>query len=220
MSFDCSLAEQRWATAVIRFNMQPAHYAHQSWLPIWSCQPSSQLLSRLSAELLAAYQLTSVFDWQMLVPASRIFMLDKTSLEQLALIAGIASHRVSLRQIVIKPHLELLRKTLGDVTDTLWMPFAELIPQSSIRLTIQWDTFNAAALTAELQNAGYFHMLNLLEPLRPENYAAARRAAFCVPRNVAEAKQCAPDLAQSRRASHVIISEIIPHWVPAWTWLF
>lgn len=219
-SFDCSPAEQRWATALIRFNIEPAHYAHQSWLPIWSRQASSQLLSLLSIELLATHQLTSVFDWQMSVPASRLFMMNKATLERIALITGIAAHRSRLRQIVFKPHLEFLRTALGDVADTLWMPFAESIPQSSTRLAIQFDSFDIAALTTELRNAGYFQMLRLLAPFRPENYAAAKRAAFCIPQNVAALEQCAVDDDQSLRASHAIINNIVPHWAPAWTWLF
>ena len=220
MPFDYSLAEQRWATALIRFNMKPAHYAHQSWLPVWSRQASDQLLSLLSVELLATYQLASVFDWQMLVPASRLFMTNRETLERIALITGIASHRSSLRQIVFKPHLEFLRAALGDVADTLWMPFAESIPQSSIRLPIQFDSFGIVALTTELRNAGYLQMFHLLAPSRPENYAVAKRAAFCIPQNVAALEQCAVDEEQSQRASHAIINNIIPHWAPAWTWLF
>ena len=218
--FDCSPAEQRWATALIQFNMEPARYAHQSWLPAWSSHASEQLLSRLSVELLASHKLESIFDWKMAVPASRLFMMDRAALERMALIMGIASHRNRLRQIVFKPHLEALRAALGDTVDTLWMPFAESLPRSSIRLAIQWNPLDIDGLTAELRNAGYLHLLQLLEPSRPEHHAAAMRAAFCVSREVAKAERPAVDDEQSLRASNTLINEVIPHWAPAWTWLF
>jgi len=218
--FDCSPAEQRWATALIRFNMEPARYAHQSWLPAWSSQASDQLLSRLSVELLATHKLASTFDWKMAVPASRLFMMDRAALERVALVMGIASHRNRLRQIVFKSHLEALRAALGDAADTLWMPFAESLPRSPTRLAIRWDPFDTDALTAELRYAGYLHLFHLLEPSRTEHYAAAMRAAFCVPREVAAVERPAVDEEQSLRASNTIINEVIPHWAPAWTWLF
>jgi hypothetical protein len=100
------------------------------------------------------------------------------------------------------------------------MPFAESLPQSLTRLTIQWDRFDIDGLKAELCSAGYLHLLQLLEPSRPEHYAAAMRAAFCVPRGIAPLERSAVDEEQSLLASDTLVNEIIPHWAPAWTWLF
>lgn len=218
--FDSSPAEQRWATALIRFNMEPALYAHHSWLPAWSSGASKQGSSHLSAELLQTYNLASIFDWQMAVPASRFFMMDKATLERVALVTGIAAHRNRLRQIVLKSHLEVLRAGLGDAIDTLWMPFAESLPLSPSRLIIQWDPFEVDDLKVDLCNAGYFHLLQLVELCEPVQHAAAMRAAFCAPKEIAALVRPALNEGQVSRSSNTIINEVIPHWAPAWTWLF
>lgn len=216
----CSYAEQRLAAALIRFNLEPALYAHESWLPSWSRSATKYTLSRLSAELLQAQALASTFDWKMTVPASRFFMMDRAALGRVALMIGIASHRDRLRQIVVKSHLEVLRTALGDMLDVLWMPFAESQPRSPTRLAIRWDFFDATELKSDLANTGYRELIRLLNPAKPEQRAAALRAGFCVPRDLDISKADTVEEAQTLLSCNSIINEVIPHWAPAWTWLF
>jgi hypothetical protein len=218
--YDYTDVQSRWARAVVRFNLEPARYAHPSWLPSWASKTSDESLVYVSRALLAEQELTDCFDWELSFQSARLFLLEPRALANVALAVGIASHRDQLRQIVRKEQIMLLRSTLSETLDTLWLPFAQVIPKSSESLQFHWESFSADALKKSLINTGYSQLLMLLDPTDQHERACALRARLCVPREIKKTQST--DLTVNQRAglANSIITDIIPKQAGAWIWLF
>jgi YOP proteins translocation protein K (YscK) len=218
--YDYTDVQRSWAKAVIRFNIEPAYYAHPSWLPNWTAKASHQSLVYLSRALLAEQELTNCFDWEMPFQAARLFLLEPRALANVALSVGVASHRDQIRQIIRKEQIMLLRSALGETLDTLWLPFAQVIPKSDESLQFHWECFSADALKKNLINTGYFQLLTLLDPSNQHERPCAVRASFCVPKEIRKIQSTVLTENQRIGLTKSIIIDIIPKQASAWTWLF
>ena len=209
-----------WFAALLRFNLQPASYAHPSWLPLWARELEAitpRVRNALSIELLCEHHLDTVHDWDMHDRAGRLFMIGPDVRDQLALVIGIAFHRDSLRQVVLKPRLNALRAVLGDALDTLWLPVAEAVERSPTAISIAWTPLDSSSIRQTLIADGYHQMLRLCDPT---HRAVWGRAMLCMPRALASRKVPALGGAPAARLLDGIVTDIIPRGASSWTWLF
>lgn len=213
-------SQAHWAQLLLRFNLQPAAYAHASWLPEWAGEAAPAVLQELSLALLTEHGLDAACDWWLNDRAARLFLVDPPARGRLALAVGIAAHRDSLRQVVRQAQLATLRSVLGEALDTLWLPVAEAIEHAARPLSLQWEPFNGELLACELTDEGYRQLLRLLDRRDPAQRPAALRAAFCAPR--ALSVDPLPPLPRqgATRSADAIVADLLPRWAPAWTWLF
>jgi hypothetical protein len=215
-----TLGSAPWVAALLRFNLQPASYVHPSWLPIWASKLEAitpGVREALSIELLCEHHLDALHDWDMHDRAGRLFMMDPSVRDQLALVIGIAFHRDSLRQVVLKPRLNALRAVLGDALDTLWLPVAEAVERSPTSISIAWDPLDSSSLRQTLMADGYCQMLRLCDPTRR---AVWGRAVLCAPRALAAQHVSPLSGAPAARLLEGIVMDIIPRGASSWTWLF
>ncbi|MBA2723608.1 MAG: SctK family type III secretion system sorting platform protein [Methylibium sp.] len=213
-------AQASWAKLLVRFNLQPASYADASWLPDWAAGASEPVLRELSLALLREHGLQTSCDWWLNDRAARLFLMDRPALERLALTAGIAAHRDSLRQVVRQSRLACLRSALGDTLDTLWLPVAEAVEYAPAPLQLPWEPFDGAALEHRLVHDGYQQLLRLLNVRDAAQRPAALRAAFCAPRALSSKPLPCLPRQRAERWTDAIVNDILPRWTPAWTWLF
>ncbi|MBA3596408.1 MAG: SctK family type III secretion system sorting platform protein [Methylibium sp.] len=213
-------AQASWAQLLLRFNLQPASYADESWLPEWAADAREPVLQELSLAMLREHGLETSCDWWLNDRAARLFLMDRPARARLALTAGIAAHRDSLRQVVRQQHLTALRGALGDALDTLWLPVAEAVEHAPVPLYLHWEPLNGVALRQRIQHDGYHQLLRLLNAQDPVQRPAALRAAFCAPKGLS--LQTLPCLPRQRTERWVdaIVNDILPRWTPTWTWLF
>jgi len=216
----CELASSRWVQALLRFNLSPASYADPSWLPRWAADASPAVLDALSIELLRDRGLDTEFDWRMPEGPARLFMLAPRELAALSVAVGVAAHRDSLRQVVLKPRLGALRSTLGNALDTLWLAVAEAVPRSGRPLSICWEPLDAPGLRHELRCEGLRQLLRLVNAQDPSQKAAASRAVLCAPRGLESHPLPHLPADDAARAFGTIVTDLIPCWAPSWTWLF
>jgi hypothetical protein len=213
-------ASAPWVAALLHFNLRPALYAHPSWLPNWAHKLETltpRVREALSVELLREHRLDIAHDWGMHDRAGRLFMIEPDLRDRLALAIGIAVHRDSLRQVVLKPRLNALRAVLGEALDTLWLPVAEAVERSPVSISITWESFNGVSLRKTLVTDGYRQMLRLVDP---NQRAVWGRAVLCVPRDLASQKRPALGAAPAARLLDGIMMDIIPRGASSWTWLF
>lgn len=217
---DTTLASAQWVAALLRFNLQPACYAHPSWLPAWARNVQAltpAVREALSMGLLQEHHLDALHDWDMLGHAGRLFMIEPSAREQLALGIGIACQRDSLRQVVLKPRLNALRAALGDALDVLWLPVAEAVERSPTPISIAWDPLDIGLLRRALMADGYRQMLRLCDPA---HRAVWGRAVLCVPRALTSPQLPVLSGAQAVRLLDGIVMDLIPRGASSWTWLF
>ncbi len=171
-----------WTQALLAFNLSPAQYADDSWLPSWAAEGSDAVLLALSAELLRDHALDSSFDWVMPVGPGRLFMIGRDERESLALAVGIAAHRRSLRCVVRTTDLAALRAAFGEAGDVIWQPAAEAVPHSELPWSVSWASFEVDAARQHMVVEGYRQLLRLVAAAEPAQPAVVGRAQLCAPR--------------------------------------
>lgn len=216
--------DERWLGVALRFDTQPAAYAHPSWLPLWageSPQPLSPRIEReLSTWLLAQQAVSEACDWSACCRAARLFMLGPRERHALALATGVAAHRTSLRQVVVRERIEVLRSGLGDALDTLWSPLAECVDHAERRLVLPLNAGGIDALRLRLHDDGLCALLRLLNSDDALQRDTAARAAFCAPRSQALVAAHGLPSQQAERLSEALVEFAIPRWASTCTWLF
>ncbi|RQP21322.1 SctK family type III secretion system sorting platform protein [Piscinibacter terrae] len=216
----CDLTSSAWVRTLLRFNLSPASYADPSWLPRWAADAAPAVIEALSVDLLRDRGLDTAFDWHMPKGPGRFFMLAPRELAALSVAVGIAAHRDSLRQVVLKPRLGALRSSLGDALDTLWLPVAEAVPRSVRPLSISWEPLDAPRLRQTLRGEGMRQLLRFVDAGDPAQKAVASRAVLCAPREVAANLLPRLPADEAAHAFGAIVTHLIPRWAPSWTWLF
>lgn len=209
---------------LLRFASRPARYAHPSWLPDWAAglpAPLPERLEReLSAWLLAEHGLDAHARAGLDGTAARLFMLDRAALRGVALALGVARHRTSLRRVVLRTQVDLLRAALGSACVALRSPWAEALPACGGPLGQAWQRWQPQAIRDVLQQDGEQALRALLDPADPAEAPAARRAALCLPR-VPAGRPVAPLTAPQRAAlAQTVAAHVVPLQAAPWTWLF
>jgi len=207
------------AVRLVEFNLHPARYAHASWFPdgLPLELVSARAEPQVSTWLLRTLGLGSEFDWELADPRQRLWLLDRPSLERLALEVALAMHREWLVRIIEPPRL----RALSAHVDGAALRFVvEEIPGGCFHYQAPLVAFDAAAsgdLASELQAQGARTLLALLEPAWRAVRGRARlffeRSGF-----LEEAPGLEPELAQ--RALDLIVGRLIPRRFPEWAWCF
>lgn len=213
-------ASAPWCEVLLRFNLNVAAYADATWLPYWAFDASPTVLECLSGELLREHGLDATFDWSMPAGPARLFMMDREERGALATAIGIAAHRDSLRQVVLRPRLTALRGALGDAFDTLWLPAAEAVPRSLLPWGASWDFFDADGVRQQFAAEGVRQMLRLVRSADPEQRAVLGRAKLCASRTAIDPPLPRLMNSETSRFWDALTQYLIPRWAPSWNWLF
>lgn len=220
-----AIADGPWRSALLRFNLHPALYAHASWLPGWAhaAVQGPQLQAALSRSLLQAQGVHELFDWELRDTGARLFLLDPAALRALALSLGVAAHRDRLCRIVWQPQLLALQAALGDTFDALWLPVSEQVQVFPVQaldgLLLLQSPAAVAALRQRLEHDGLLLLLRLVDPGLSAQRAAAVRAAFRLPR--ALAGKALPPLpgARAEALARAIAEQLLARCAPGCGWL-
>jgi len=224
-----SVAPQR-ALRVVELNLHPARYAHRSWYHDALRDPKlapvmldelggvpARLEPYVSRWLLEELGLSSELDWDMQEPQKRVWLLDRPSLERLALELALAMHREWLVQIIESARLRVLAASVG--AEALRFVIEE-IPTGCFHYQaplVSFETNPPRDVGAELREQGARTLMALLEPA----WLAVRGRAqlfFDRARGLGEVPVLEPAL--GRRALDLICHRLIPRRFPEWAWCF
>jgi hypothetical protein len=223
------VAAQR-ALRLVELNLHLARYAHRSWYEEALSDPTlapvmlderTQLRTELepyvSDWLLHERGLSLDMDWDMQEPQKRVWLLDRPSLERLALELALAMHREWVVQIIDSARLRALAAAVG--ADALRFVIEE-VPAGYFHYQeplVSFDGQPTSDVAAELREYGVRTLMALLEP----TWRAVRgRAQLFFNRDLGldEVTSLAPAL--SRRALDLISQRLIPRRFPEWAWCF
>jgi hypothetical protein len=205
---------QRFAQLTWHFNCHIATMAHPSWLkfeqqaqdPVWS------------AYLLARSGVDRSQDWYLRDAASRLWLIDATSLQTLLQAVFGVMQRPLLTRTVSKTRRDTLRAQWGPITwDAANDPLA---PRLDLALDPSGDAITLGGSAGEQADAQRCAARTLVGLLGPSRLVIAQRARLRLPHSWRHDSPTA--LSESQR--HALSDWIAHCWIPqrsaAWAWLF
>src|SRR5581483_3557882 len=216
------------ALRLVELNLHPARYAHRSWYDDALRDPKlvaamlderagvhARVEPYLSRWLLEELDLSSDKDWDLEEPQKQVWLLDRPSLERLALELALAMHREWLVQIIESTRLRVLAAAVG--ADALRFVIEE-IPSGCFHYQsplVSFETDPSREVGAQLREHGARTLVALLEP----GWRAIRgRAPLFFDRACALGEVAALEPTLGRRALDLICHRLIPRRFPEWAW--
>jgi hypothetical protein len=217
------------AQRLVTLNLHPARYAHRSWYEtaLSEANIARVLLDErggvrgpfepcLSRWLLLELGVTEP-DWELREPPKRVWLLDRPSVERLALELALAMHREWVVQIIDSTRLRALAAAVG--ADALRFVIED-VPAGCFHYQsplVSFDSFSPAEVGAELRAHGARTLMALLEPAW---HAVRSRAALFFDRALNLGADPALEPALAHRALDLILQRLIPRRFPKWAWCF
>lgn len=207
--------QQQFAQLAWQFNCHIATMAHATWLryPEQASDPS------WSAHLLARCGVTSLQDWHLADPSSRIWLLDGASLQTLLQAIYGLWLRPQVVRTVDKTRRQALREQCNVETwDAATDAAAPKLPGSGAKM-LQRNADDATLLGDALDERRHAAsaLIGLVEPSRR---AVAQRARMRLPFDWLHDDPLSLPEATGRDLADWIARSWIPRRSPAWAWLF
>lgn len=223
------VASQR-ALRLVELNLHLARYAHPSWYEETLSDPRiagvmlderarvrAHVEPHVSCWLLHERGLSLDMDWDMQEPQKRVWLLDRPSLERLALELALAMHREWVVQIIDSARLRALAAAVG--AEALRFVIEE-VPAGYFHYQeplVSFESQPTSDVAAELREYGVRTLMALLEPA----WRAVRgRAQLFFDRALELGDVASLEPALSRRALDLINQRLIPRRFPEWAWCF
>lgn len=207
-----------WLRAVLVFNLSPAVYAHESWLPAGGVTAHSSRSARrqLSDALMAEHGLDDGFDWSLGSPLLGPMLLSPSSWAELALTVGVLAHRNRLRQVVKRELFAQWSALLGERMELLWSPLADRLPAVSSSVRPLPSTEAVAAMLDD----GQAVLLALINPQHVGHANVLGRAQLRLPRaRLLDPSAWQPEVADVDALARSLMDDLLPRRSPQWTWL-
>ena len=217
------------AERLVELNLHLARYAHRSWYERALLDASiAQLMlderGRVHARIepcisrwLSQELGATDFDWDMREPQKRVWLLDRPSLERLALELALAMHREWVVQIIDSTRLRALAGAVG--ADALRFVIED-VPAGCFHYQSPLVSFASETTTdvaAELRGHGARTLMALLEPAW---HAVRSRAVLFFDRALVLGADPPLEPALAHRALDLILQRLIPRRFPKWVWCF
>jgi hypothetical protein len=216
------------ALRLVEFNLHVARFAHPSWYArsvpgsLRSAAKSDargglhdRVESQVSVWLLREVGLDAAMDWDLLEPQKRLWLLDASALQRLAMELALAMHRRWLLQVIGGARLRTVAKAVGE--PALRFVVSEL-PEDSFHYQapeVRLDADATGELRSELLEQGARTLIALLQPA----WRAVRGRAllhFDRGQNLAAVPPFGPQ--HCTRALELICGWLIPRRFPEWAW--
>jgi hypothetical protein len=216
---------------LVEFNFHPARYAHRSWFE--DSRTGNQSVAAvifdssgctagraeplLSCRLLADLDLQAELDWEMREPQKSLWLLDRVSLERLALELAVSMHRDWLARVIDAARVRVLRELLG--RELLRFVIEEL-PAGCFHYQEPLVSFEAEARAALGKDLTEHGSRTLMALLQPGWHAVRTRAQLHFDRALNLCGVPAFESTHCQRAIELIQGWLIPRRFPEWAWCF
>ncbi|MGH8237878.1 MAG: SctK family type III secretion system sorting platform protein [Steroidobacteraceae bacterium] len=218
-------AQTQWAPRLAEFNLHVARYAHRSWYPNALSEAvfdehgciAPRVEPQLSDWLLRELGLRRDMDWRMHEPHKRLWLLDRSSIQQLAYEVAVAMHRDWLALVIDGARLRALKQKLDR---QLWRLMLENVPQGLCQHrspVVDFETSTQLEIEQALLADGAATLLALLQPA----WRAVRgRAQLHFDGALARGRIAPCGAARCDELLELICAHVIPKRLPQWAWLF
>jgi hypothetical protein len=199
-------------TAVVSFNLDPAGYAHRSWLPLPMRRAGGSVRAAASAWLLREHALQADTDWSPRGPLQHVFLGAPSWFASLSLELGAALRREALAQAIDGVVQRRLRALPG--VDAEAMRFALLnAPRNAGSASLDGLLRSPSRAAMRLRREGGALLLSLLDA---HNTAVSVRARLRLPRGLVPAVL---DEAQRQAWTGYLFNRLLPARFTPWLWL-
>jgi type III secretion protein K len=205
------------------FNVKPAGYVHESWLPAnvaaeWPSllgSRSNKTRDLLSLWVIEYFQLVDNFDFDFSAVEKRVLLLDPLSLHKTAQLLGLAAVRYELKTRISRKDLSALKSALGEAD---YCFFREHILTWPNVLNYPGFSFDGSKLCDQATRIGVEILMSCMKSVAPQS---VRRALLKVPQaHASDVDASALSEEQHQSVVNFCTNCVIRGKFPQWHWLF